>query len=95
MPLQKSTKLVFLCDNVVLNAYLATKGDKTMKKILLIFALLISSSAAYAEESEPCVTVIERASNPILEIITIPFKVVAAFSHLPRCMIQNFPVEEK
>lgn len=65
-----------------------------MRKTLLAFALVLSVSSALAEAEQECTTNIERASNPILEFITIPFKMVAAFSHLPRCLIDKFPVEE-
>lgn len=66
-----------------------------MKKAILMAALFLSASA-FAAEDEPkkCHTEIERASNPFLEILTIPFKAVAAFSHLPRCLIDHFPVNE-
>ena len=66
-----------------------------MKKAVFILAALLSAQAFAAEdEGVQCHTEIERASNPILEVITIPFKLVAAFSHLPRCIIANFPVNE-
>lgn len=65
-----------------------------MKKAVLIVALAFSASAVASEHDEECRTEIERASNPVLEILTIPFKVVAAFSHLPRCLVQNFPVND-
>ena len=66
-----------------------------MNKTLLAFALVLLAPAALAEEEQKCQTNIERSSNPVLELITVPFKIVAAFSHLPRCMIDHFPVEER
>ncbi|MGI9305892.1 MAG: hypothetical protein ACR2P5_01150 [Gammaproteobacteria bacterium] len=66
-----------------------------MKKVILILALALSGGAPAAlADKEDCHTEIERSSNPILEIITIPFKMVAAFSHLPRCIVAYFPVNE-
>ena len=57
-------------------------------------ALCLSASAFAADDEQKCHTEIERASNPILELLSIPFKAAAAFSHLPRCMIDHFPVNE-
>lgn len=65
-----------------------------MKKTLLMTALFLSASAFAAEDEQKCHTEIARSSNPFLEVVTIPFKAVAAFSHLPRCLIDHFPVNE-
>lgn len=65
-----------------------------MKKTLLAMAFLLSASA-FAAEKESCHTEFKRESNPFLELATIPFKVVAAFSHFPRCAIDNFPVDKE
>ncbi|MDM5147202.1 hypothetical protein NQX30_02265 [Candidatus Persebacteraceae bacterium Df01] len=66
-----------------------------MKKTLIALLLVASPSVLAAEEEGKCETNIERASNPILEIITVPFKIIAAFSHLPRCLVDYFPVNEE
>ncbi|MGI9298471.1 MAG: hypothetical protein ACR2QC_11340 [Gammaproteobacteria bacterium] len=65
-----------------------------MKKTVLTMALFLSASAFAAEDEQKCHTEIERAGNPIFEMLSIPFKAVAAFSHLPRCLIDHFPVNE-
>ena len=65
-----------------------------MKKIMLILMLAFSLSGAYAEEKQKCHTEITEHENLGLIILTIPFKVVAAFSHLPRCLIDHFPTNE-
>lgn len=66
-----------------------------MKKTVLLAALLFSAQAFAAEDEEKCKTEIERSPNPFVELVSIPFKMVAAFSHLPRCYIDNFPVNKE
>ncbi len=65
-----------------------------MKKTILIAALIFSAAAHADENEEKCKTEIPRSPNAFVEILTIPFKAVAAFSHLPRCIVDTFPVNE-
>lgn len=65
-----------------------------MKKSILILALVCGFSASAGERTK-CETDIQAAPNPIAEIVTIPFKMVAAFSHIPRCLVARFPVKEE
>lgn len=62
-----------------------------MKKAILITVLVLSAGAYADEDEEKCRTEIKRSPNPFVEVVTIPFKAVAAFTHLPRCIIENFP----
>lgn len=66
-----------------------------MKKKLftLLFALAFVSTAAVAEtEGENCWQAApEDASNPLLQIITFPFKLVYTVTTLPRCLVASIP----
>ena len=42
-----------------------------------------------------CTTELKDHKNLIVNLVTIPFKMVATFSHLPRCLIDHFPVNEE
>ena len=64
-----------------------------MKKTILILALACAFPAS--AEKTKCHTEIAAAPNPLLEIISIPFKAVAMFSHVPRCMVAYFPVKKE
>ena len=50
-------------------------------------------SPAFAKTE--CKTELEESKNLLLNVVTIPFKVVMTFLHLPRCVIANFPVNEE
>ncbi|MBE8158298.1 MAG: hypothetical protein HAW59_02750 [Betaproteobacteria bacterium] len=63
-----------------------------MKKVLLIFVLACGFPAS--AEKTYCQTDIPAAPNPIAEIISIPFKAVAVFSHVPRCLAAYFPMQD-
>ena len=68
-----------------------------MKKAMSLFAavaLSASLSLPAAAENEKCHTELENSPNLLVNVVTIPFKVVMAFLHLPRCIVANFPTEE-
>lgn len=63
-------------------------------KALLLAAAMITAPAAMADDDgmDHCATdTIKRESNPILEIITIPFKMVFVLTYGPRCLIESIP----
>ena len=67
------------------------------KAVSLIAAVALSASLslpAAAEEDKKCHTELEESPNLLVNVVTIPFKVVMAFLHLPRCVIDHFPTEE-
>lgn len=68
-----------------------------MKKTFLTLALVcaFSASAGEAGQKTQCKTEIKAAPNPLAEIVTLPFKMVAAFSHVPRCLVAYFPTNEE
>ena len=69
-----------------------------MKKAMSLFAAVALSASlslpAAAAENEKCHTELENSPNLLVNVVTIPFKVVMAFLHLPRCIVANFPTEE-
>lgn len=64
--------------------------------VVLAFALAAPGRAVAGEDEGYCVeSEMKQMPNPLLEIITIPFKMVAVLTYLPRCMAEKFPVNEE
>lgn len=60
--------------------------------LLICSSLLAASSAQAAEscwEEAP-----EPSPNPLIEIITMPMKMVFVLTTLPRCMVASIPKNE-
>ena len=68
---------------------------KTMLNIIAAAALSLAVAPALADEEKKCTTELKDHKNLIVNLVTIPFKMVATFSHLPRCLIDHFPVNEE
>ena len=66
------------------------------KALLLAIAMTVAQAAGADDGVDECATdTIERASNPILEVINIPFKMVLAMTYGPRCLLDNIPKNEE
>lgn len=59
-----------------------------MKKTITILALIVFSMPAMAEEKE-CETEIQKSPNPIVGVISFPFKIVAALAWGPVCLAKK------
>ncbi|MCH9705439.1 MAG: hypothetical protein K0U15_04865 [Proteobacteria bacterium] len=68
-----------------------------MKTKFIFFAFVLTmAQSAFAEEKVTCPTdIFEEPSNPIIALITIPFKLPAVLTFGPRCLIANIPKNEK
>ena len=67
-----------------------------MKKAVILALSLTLSSPVFAEEKKKCDTdEIPPSPHIFIEAVTIPFKMIAAVTFGPRCLLEQIPKIER